>query len=200
MLVMNYIEVEKYDEKKFKEISLKLLSRSVRNDLQKNLTSLKNKCKKILLDLSFQDQLSEEERRELYFLASKQIEVINNIESFFSIIEKLYPMLELNDFDRFLVWLNGVLDLENTFSFLSKKILKLNFLKLVMQNQSLLNKEELDFIQFLGKTLKQYFSSKKENFDFELEEVITIMFYYYNSLDEEQKNLEEKFFLYTKPI
>lgn len=49
---MNYIEVEKYDEKKFKEISLKLLSRSVRNDLQKNLTSLKNKCKKILLDLS----------------------------------------------------------------------------------------------------------------------------------------------------
>lgn len=76
----------------------------------------------------------------------------------------------------------------------------MNFLKLVMQNQSLLNEEELDFIQFLGKTLKQYFSSKKENFDFELEEVITIMFYYYNSLDEEQKNLEEKFFLYTKPI
>lgn len=76
----------------------------------------------------------------------------------------------------------------------------MNFLKLVMQNQSVLNKEELDFIQFLGKTLKQYFSSKKENFDFELEEVITIMFYYYNSLDEEQKNLEEKFFLYTKPI
>ena len=197
---MNYIEVEKYDEKKFKEISLKLLSRSVRNDLQKNLTSLKNKCKKILLDLSFQDQLSEEERKEIHFLASKQIEVINNIESFFSIIEKLHPMLELNDFDKCLVWLNGVLDLENTFSFLSKKILRLNFLKLVMQNQSLLNKEELDFIQFLGKTLKQYFSSKKENFDFELEEVITIMFYYYNSLDEEQKNLEEKFFLYTKPI
>lgn len=197
---MNYIEVEKYDEKKFKEISLKLLSRSVRNDLQKNLTSLKNKCKKILLDLSFQDQLSEEERKEIHFLASKQIEVINNIESFFSIIEKPHPMLELNDFDRFLVWLNGVLDLENTFSFLSKKILRMNFLKLVMQNQSVLNKEELDFIQFLGKTLKQYFSSKKESFDFELEEVITIMFYYYNSLDEEQKNLEEKFFLYTKPI
>ena len=76
----------------------------------------------------------------------------------------------------------------------------MNFLKLVTQNQSVLNKEELDFIQFLGKTLKQYFSSKKESFDFELEEVITIMFYYYNSLDEEQKNLEEKFFLYTKPI
>lgn len=199
---MNYIEVEKYDEKKFKEISLKLLSRSVRNDLQKNLTSLKNKCKKILLDLSFQDQLSEEERKEIHFLASKQIEVINNIESFFSIIEKLHPMLELNDFDRFLVWLNGVLDLvlKTRLVFYQKKILRMNFLKLVMQNQSVLNKEELDFIQFLGKTLKQYFSSKKESFDFELEEVITIMFYYYNSLDEEQKNLEEKFFLYTKPI
>ena len=86
---MNYIEVEKYDEKKFKEISLKLLSRSVRNDLQKNLTSLKNKCKKILLDLSFQDQLSEEERKEIHFLASKQIEVINNIESF-SLLLKNY--------------------------------------------------------------------------------------------------------------
>lgn len=64
---MNYIEVEKYDEKKFKEISLKLLSRSVRNDLQKNLTSLKNKCKKILLDLSFQDKISEKEEGRYIF-------------------------------------------------------------------------------------------------------------------------------------
>lgn len=186
------LNVNEFSEEALKEISLKILSRKIRDNMREGLDFLKESCKKNLLSL-MQKPFSHELDR-VNNQINKQVRSIEDIESFLSIIDKLHSKLNLGRFDRFCVWLNGELDNEDNLLYPDENLTNLNFLNLTRKYESLLNEKEIDFVKLLAKTLPNHYHSAGESFNFELSTVTAIIFCYYNNCYLEQQKIDEECF------